>query len=99
MRDFIAKKEFIDIIAKSQKEFERNLKNKQNIYVPNTALKIDIRDITNDRKRIIAVLKKNINEKLYKNITYLNKKYQIENILQNQEINKKIDINNILLLK
>lgn len=99
MRDCIAKKEFIDIIAKSQKEFERNLKNKQNIYVPNTALKIDIRDITNDRKRIIAVLKKNINEKLYKNITYLNKKYQIENILQNQEINKKIDINNILLLK
>lgn len=99
MRDFIAKKEFIDIIAKSQKEFERNLKNKQNIYVPNTALKIDIRDITNDRKRIISVLKKNINEKLYKNITYLNKKYQIENILQNQEINKKIDINNILLLK
>lgn len=75
------------------------IKNKQNIYVPNTALKIDIRDITNDRKRIIAVLKKNINEKLYKNITYLNKKYQIENILQNQEINKKIDINNILLLK
>lgn len=99
MRDFIAKKEFIDIIVKSQKEFERNLKNKQNIYVPNTALKIDIRDITNDRKRIIAVLKKNINEKLYKNITYLNKKYQIENILQNQEIKKKIDINNILLLK
>ena len=191
MRDFIAKKEFIDIIAKSQKEFERNLKNKrlmfiyenkdktigeeeiffpvtsfyhltginaydsnnkllnsykfyellqaggideskleindkttyyklqvllqtnklignvnacmgfiknkQNIYVPNTALKIDIRDITNDRKRIIAVLKKNINEKLYKNITYLNKKYQIENILQNQEINKKIDIKNIII--
>ncbi len=33
MRDFIAKKEFIDIIAKSQKEFERNLKNKTKIYM------------------------------------------------------------------
>ena len=33
MRDFIAKKEFIDIIAKSQKEFERNLKNKRLMFI------------------------------------------------------------------
>lgn len=29
MREFLAKKEFINIIAKSQKEFEKNLKNKK----------------------------------------------------------------------
>ena len=71
------------------------VKNEKNIYVPNTALKKDIRDITDDRKKIIAVFKKEINENLYKNITYLKQKYQIVNILKNQEIKKEIDINNI----
>ena len=71
------------------------IKNEQNIYVPNTALKKDIRDITNERKKIIAVLKKDINEKIYKNITYLKQKYQIISILQNQEVNKEIDINHL----
>lgn len=68
---------------------------KSNMYIPNTALKEDIRDITNDRKKIVAVLKKEINEKLYKNITYLKQNYSIASILQNKEINKKIDINNV----
>ena len=71
------------------------IKNEQNMYVPNTALKKDIRDIADDRKKIIAVLKKDINEKLYKNITYLKQKYQIIDILKNQDINEKIDINKI----
>ncbi len=71
------------------------IKNEQNIYVPNTALKIDIRDISNDRKKIIAVLKKEINDKLYKNVTYLKQKYQVIEILQNQCINKKVDIDNM----
>ena len=61
------------------------IKNGQDLYVPNTALKQDIRDITDDRKKIIAVLKKNINEKLYKNITYLKQTYQVEEILKNIE--------------
>lgn len=71
------------------------IKNEQDLYVPNTALKQDIRDITDDRNKIIAVLKKNINEKLYKNITYLKQTYQVEEILRNQTINEKIDIKNI----
>ena len=71
------------------------VKNEQDVYVPNTALKRDIRDIANDRKKIIAVLKKEINEKLYKNITYLKQKYQIREILQNKEISEKIDVDNI----
>ena len=71
------------------------IKNEKNVYIPNTALKRDIRDIADDRKKIVAVLKKDINEKLYKNIRYLKQKYQILNILQNGEINEKIDIDNI----
>lgn len=33
MRFFLAQKEFIGIIAKSQKEFEKNLKNKKILFV------------------------------------------------------------------
>ena len=33
MRNFLAQKEFIDIIAKSQKEFEKNLKNKKLMFI------------------------------------------------------------------
>ncbi len=66
-----------------------------NMYIPNTALKEDIRNITDERKRIVAILKKDINENLYKNITYLKNNYCIEDILKNQEINKNIDISNI----
>lgn len=69
--------------------------NDLNTYVPNTALKKDIRDITNNRNKIIAILKKDITENLYKNITYLKQNYQISDILKNEEINKIIDIGNI----
>lgn len=65
------------------------------MYVPNTVLKKDIRDVTDDRKKIIAVLKKDINEKLYKNITYLKQNYQINDILKNDGINENIDIGNL----
>lgn len=41
---------------------------KMNIYVPNTALNIDLRSITSTRNKIVAILKKNMNEELYKNI-------------------------------
>ena len=39
---------------------------KMNIYVPNTALNLDLRSITSTRNKIVAILKKNINDKLYK---------------------------------
>lgn len=71
------------------------IKNEQSIYIPNTALKIDIRDIADDRKRIIAVLKKEINEKLYKNVTYLKQKCLLIEILKNQCINEKMDVGNM----
>ena len=65
--------------------------NETNLYIPNTALKRDIRDITKDRKKVIAILKKDFNEKLYKNITYLKKGYNIDEILNNEEIRQKVD--------
>lgn len=65
------------------------------LYVPNTALKKDIRQITSIRNKIIAILKKDSRDKLYSNITYLKQNYNIIDILKNEEINKKIDIENI----
>ena len=68
---------------------------KLNIYVPNTALKKDIREITNNRSKIIAILKKKHTDKLYSCITYLKQNYKIYNILENQAIKKYIDIDRI----
>lgn len=68
---------------------------KLNTYIPNTALKKDIRDITDNRNKIIAIFKKEDNENLYKNITYLKQNYSIKDILKNKEINKIIDIENM----
>lgn len=61
----------------------------------NTALKKDIREITNNRSKIIAILKKKHTDKLYSCITYLKQNYKIYNILENQAIKKYIDIDRI----
>lgn len=68
---------------------------KLDIYVPNTVLKKDIRDITNNRNKIIAILKKDLTENLYSNITYLKQNYKVWDILKDEDINKMIDIENI----
>ena len=68
---------------------------KVNVYIPNTALREDIRKITDSRSKIIAILKKDIANKLYKNITYLKKNYEIEDMLKNKDINKVIDLENL----
>lgn len=65
------------------------------LYVPNTALKKDIRQITSVRNKIVAILKKDSTDKLYRNITYLKQNYDITDMLKNEEINEKIDIENI----
>ena len=69
--------------------------NKNELYVPNTALKEDIRNKTTEAKKIIAILKKDIAQNLYKNITYIKKSYEIKDILKNKKINKNIDLENI----
>lgn len=66
-----------------------------NVYVPNTALKEDIRNIAENRAKIVAILKKEMKENLYTNITYLKQNYQLEDILKNSYICKNIDIDNI----
>ena len=58
-------------------------------------MNIDIRTITNNRSKIIAILKKEIKENLYNNITYLKSNYEIVDILKSDEVNKYIDIDNI----
>ncbi len=70
------------------------LENKK-IYVPNTVLKEDIRKITSNRYRIIVILKKNIKEKKYENITYIHKNINLLDIFNKEEILDKIDIKNL----
>ncbi|MFR5683062.1 MAG: hypothetical protein ACLUD1_03130, partial [Clostridia bacterium] len=65
------------------------------VYVPNTALKEDIRKVVDNKAKIIAILKKDMTNNLYANITYLKQDYEIKDILKNQEITKNIDVNNI----
>lgn len=64
---------------------------KTNTYIPNTALQEDIRNITNNRCKIIAILKKDVTENLYRNITYLKSNSQIDDILRDKDIAKIID--------
>lgn len=66
-----------------------------NVYVPNTALKEDIRKVVDNKAKIIAILKKDMTTIYYANITYLKQDYEIKDILKNQEITKNIDVNNI----
>ena len=47
---------------------------KNNYYMPNTALNEDIRNITYNQERIVMILRKNIKDKEYNEITYINKK-------------------------
>ena len=68
---------------------------KSKMYVPNTALQKDIRDITDSTNKIIAILKKGIDEELYCNITYIKNDYLIERILKNNYIKEMIDVDKI----
>lgn len=69
--------------------------NKLNIYVPNTVLNLDMRKLTTNSNKIIAILKTNQSDGLYDEITYLKEKYKISDILQHKYISKYIDINNL----
>lgn len=64
-------------------------------YIPNTTLKEDIRNITDKTNRVIAIFSKEIKEKQYTNLTYLNKKTELLQIFKNKEIISKINIENL----
>lgn len=61
-------------------------------YVPNTALKEDIRDITESSMRVLAILCKNKYDDIYTTITYLAKKITFDNIILPSYIRSKINI-------
>lgn len=65
----------------------------KNYYIPNTVLKEDIRDIIEEQFKVIYILRKEIREKKYNEITYINKKFL--NQKQDKTIYKKIELNGI----
>lgn len=69
--------------------------NNYEYFIPNTILKEDIRNITINRKKIIAIFKREMYEHVYKNLTYIKKDFQINKILGNKDISKFIDLENI----
>ncbi|GHV34678.1 hypothetical protein FACS1894187_05770 [Synergistales bacterium] len=62
------------------------------IYVPNTALKEDVRNITNNRQQVLAIFVKSHNEEKYTHLTYITKNTTIDSIILNPIIGGKIDI-------
>jgi len=67
------------------------------IYVPNTALKMDIRDITikATRRRVVAILVKSRGDDLYKQVSYLAKGVNIKNPVIALLLRGKADIDNL----
>lgn len=57
-------------------------------YICNTTLKVDIRKLITSNKRIVCILSKQINENKYKEISYINKNFKIESIINNKNIAK-----------
>lgn len=68
---------------------------KNQIYVPNTVLKEDIRKITTKRNKMIVILRKDLRQNKYEEITYIVKNANIETLCPNKEISLKIDIEEI----
>lgn len=71
-------------------------KESNNIYVPNTLLKKDIRDLTGSYKRIIATYKKSIKDVKYNEMVYLAKKTHLKDYTFPKEYNylKQLDFFN-----
>lgn len=62
---------------------------KEKYYICNTSLKEDIRKITYNRRKIICIVCKKIQDLKYHEITYIDEKYR-DRIFLNDEINKKL---------
>ncbi len=60
-------------------------------YVPNTSLKEDIRKICRNTNKIEAIFCKKIKEIKYKNVTYLENKINLSQLLKNENLKKLID--------
>ena len=61
-------------------------------------MKSDIRDITNNTNKIVAILKKDANKILYDEMTYLKQSYKVADILINEVITEIIDLKKLYSL-
>lgn len=64
-------------------------------YIPNTALKENIKNITYNDYNIMVIMKKGINDDLYKDVTYLKNNANLNALIRNDEVGEKINIENI----
>ena len=66
-------------------------------YIPNTALREDIRNVTvKPQQRILAIFKKNSKALYYTNLCYTAKNVKIDTMKVPESISQKIDFNNII---
>jgi hypothetical protein len=67
------------------------------LYIPNTALKIDIRDITanSTRRKVIAVFSKPRANEFYKRLTYIAKGVMIDDNIFKPILSEKVDTQNM----
>lgn len=66
------------------------IKGVKEYYIPNTLLKQDIRKLTIKTYPIIGIWKKNIKEKKYQKVVYINKKIEMDFIQKNIDFYSKI---------
>lgn len=69
-------------------------KNSSLYYIPNTLLKEDIRRLVEKPYKIIAILKKKVEEEKYQDIIYQDKKVNVNKINKNIELFNKINTKN-----
>jgi hypothetical protein len=67
------------------------------VYIPNTALKKDLRDITNHatRRKIVAIFVKPREEPLYERLTYIARDVAIDDAILKPITHEKVDIQNL----
>lgn len=70
-------------------------KQKLKYYYPKTLLQDNLKNNVLNENKILAILSKNKNQKLYNEITYLSNKVLLSNLVNNKEINKIVDYQNI----
>jgi len=68
------------------------------VYIPNTALKKDLRDITANatRRRVAAIFTKHKNSTKYMHLTYIAKGMTIDSTVISSTLREKVDIENLV---
>ncbi|GHS97179.1 hypothetical protein AGMMS50276_16790 [Synergistales bacterium] len=61
-------------------------------YVPNTALKEDVRNITNNRQRVLAIFVKPYNKEKYTQLSYIAKNTSIDSPILRKIVDEKVDL-------